>query len=227
MPQLLKWLGSCVQVHPCAQRGARHDCPPHLRPPPKTSDWLVLCSQSGTDSVPEPRPSCSPHALRTAALGIATAASEWLTLVASDLRSERKRGVLHGRGRLCDNLCDGQPALVSDTRHGEPAALVATLVAAHEHPPEPVPRSSAMYSLSVSKAGRNKSGSQQHCILLNAKEHELGEQTPDGHERQPQVADEGCGKSHIQGCSKIVPRTTSAEERELGVAGGTGARWSC
>jgi len=55
-------------------------------------------------------------------------------------------------------LCDGvKPALVSDTRHGEPAALVATLVAAHEHPPEPVPRSSAMYSLSVSKAGSNKS----------------------------------------------------------------------
>jgi len=35
MPQLLKWLGSCVQVHPGAQRGARHDCPPHLRSPPK------------------------------------------------------------------------------------------------------------------------------------------------------------------------------------------------
>ena len=51
----------------------------------------MLCSQSGTGSVPETRPSCSPHALRTAALEIAAVASEWLTLVASDLRSERKR----------------------------------------------------------------------------------------------------------------------------------------
>eukprot|EP00900_Chrysochromulina_parva_P026817 jgi/Chrpa1/876/Chrysochromulina_OHIO_Genome00002215-RA len=74
------------------------------------------------------------------------ATSEMLALL------DRTPSTLHGM------LCDGvQPALVSDTRHGEPAALVATLVAAHEHPPEPVPRSSAMYSLSVSKAGSNKS----------------------------------------------------------------------
>ena len=131
----------CIHAHQCGQHGARHA--PHLRPPPKTSDWLVLCSQSGTDSVPEPRPSCSPHALSTAALGIATAASEWLTLVASDLRSERKR-LSKSIGHAPDPCC----ALVDGA---VPLRLVTPLVLPSPVKPttSPISYTTSMCSLSM------------------------------------------------------------------------------